>query len=303
MFDGMCKKFGLLILGLSFWICSGCAVNPITGEEQFMLIAWQQEITIGEKYAPEIEKQLGGRIDNEILQKYIDSIGQKVARVSHKPRLEYHFAALGDKSVNALALPGGYIFITKGMLKELQTEAQLAAILAHETAHIVARHSSAAMSREIGISILLSAVTSKKTPQGVLTAADLARRILGLQYSKKDEREADLAGLDYMVRAGYNPYGVVETMQMLQNQQRKGPIEFFSTHPIPRNRMIYLMQKIQTDYDNLAELKIGKEDYRDSVLEQLNSENQPTTDCEESRRTGIISVQKRARPQCKSLAR
>ena len=267
----MPKKLGLLILGLIFSLCTGCAVNPITGEEELMFFPEEQDIAIGRKYAPEIEKQMGGRIDNKSLQNYIDSVGQKIARVSHKPNLEYHFVALEHKSVNAFALPGGYIFITRGMLEQLQTEAQLAAILGHETVHVVARDVSNVMSNEIGISLLLSAVASDKTPEGVLTAAKVTRQILGLRYSRKDESEADLGGLDYMVRAGYNPYGVAETMQILPNQQTARPVEFFSTHPSPQNRIEYLTRRIQTKYFNVAGLKDGKEDYRSAVLEQLNN--------------------------------
>ena len=265
----MSKKIWLLTLALSFCLFGGCATNPITGQKQLMLIPEQQDIAIGRKYAPEIERQMGGRIPNESLQNYIDTVGQKIARVSHKPNLQYHFTALDEKSTNALALPGGYVFITKGMLEKLSTEAQLASILAHEITHIVARHSAAAMSREIGIDILLSAVTTDKTPKGVKTAANMTRQILGLRYSRSDEREADLAGLDYMVRAGYNPYGMIETMQMLQNEQKTRPIEFFSTHPAPQNRLTYLTQTIQTKYFSSADLKVGKEDYHRSVTEQL----------------------------------
>jgi len=267
----MHKNLVLLISGLIFCLCTGCAINPVTGEEELMLFPEEQDIAIGSKYAPEVEKQMGGRIANEGLQNYVDSVGQRIARVCHKPHLEYHFVALEDKSVNALALPGGYLFITKGMLKELTSEAQLAAILAHEIVHVVARDTSNVMSNQIGIDILLSAVLSDKTPRGVLTAADLTRQILGLQYSREDEETADLAGLDYMVLAGYNPYGMVETMQMLQSQQEVRPIEFFSTHLSPQNRMIYLTQRIQTKYYNLAGLKVGKEDYHRAVLKQLNN--------------------------------
>jgi len=236
-----------------------------------MLFPEEQDIAIGRKYAPEVEKQMGGRIANEGLQNYVDSVGQRIARVCHKPHLEYHFVALEDKSVNALALPGGYLFVTKGMLKELTSEAQLAAILAHEIVHVVARDTSNVMSNQIGIDILLSTVLSDKTPRGVLTAADLTRQILGLQYSREDEETADLAGLDYMVLAGYDPYGMVETMQMLQSQQEVRPIEFFSTHPSPQNRMTYLTQRIQTKYYSLAGLKVGKEDYHRAVLQQLSN--------------------------------
>lgn len=267
----MLKKSGLLILSISFCFYIGCVVNPITGETEFIILPEQQDIAIGQKYAPEIEKQMGGRIANESLQNYIDSVGQKLAGVSHKPYFEYHFVALEDESVNAFALPGGYIFITIGMLEELESEAQLAAILGHEITHVVARDTSVVMSREIGIDILLAAVTSEQTPAGVLTAADLTHQILGLGYSRKDEREADLGGLNYMVRAGYNPYAMVETMQMLEDQRQNRTIDFFSTHPNPENRIGYLKQQIETKYHNLAGLKNGEEDYHKFVLEQLNN--------------------------------
>lgn len=267
----MSKKLTLLILVLSFGFCAGCTVNPITGKQQFMIIPSQQDPAIGKKYAPEVEKQLGGKIANQHLQNYIDNIGQKLVGVSHKPHWQYHFIAVEDKSVNALALPGGYIFITKGMLKELTTEAQLAAVLAHEITHIVARHSSAAMSRKIGIGILLSAVTSEQTSQTVSTVANLTRQILGLRYSRSDEREADLAGLDYLAAAGYDPYAMVEIMKILQSQQSTRPIQFLSTHPAPQNRLTYLIQKIQTKYPNRTGLKIQKEAYHSSILEQLDN--------------------------------
>ena len=267
----MPKKLGFLISGLILYLCVGCAVNPITGKGELMFLPEDQDIAIGQKYAPEVERQMGGRIANEALQNYIDSVGQRIARISHRPDFEYHFVALNDKSVNAMALPGGYLFITKGMLKELTTEAQLAGILAHEIVHVVARDTSNAMSNQIGIDILLSAVTSEKTSKGILTAADLTRQILGLKYSREDEKAADVAGMDYMVLAGYSPYGMVETMQMLKGRQEIRPIEFFSTHPSPKNRVEYLTQNIQTKYRNLSGSRIGKEDYRRAVLRQIDN--------------------------------
>lgn len=266
----MRKRFGLLILGILFCSFSGCAVNPITGEKELMLLSEEQDIAIGLQYAPEIEKQMGGRIEDPTLQNYVNAVGQNIARVSHKPHLEYSFVALNDKSVNAFALPGGYVFITKGMLEKLDSEAQLAAILSHEITHIVARDVSNAMSNQIGLQLLLSAVTSEKTPQSVSTIANLTQQIVGLRFSRKDEREADLGGLSYMVKAGYNPYGMVETMQMLQNLNQTRPIEFLSSHPSPENRIEYLTQRIQKKYYNLTGLKIAKDDYHQAVLSRLN---------------------------------
>ena len=267
----MSKRPGLLISVLFFLFCAGCATNPITGKDELMLFPEEQDIALGKKYAPEIEKEMGGRIPDAGIQNYVDYIGQRIVRVSHKPDLEFHFAALDDESVNALALPGGYIFITRGMLENLRSEAQLAAILGHEIVHVVARDVSNAMSNQIGIQLLLSAVTSDKTPSGVLTAADLAQQIVGLRYSRKDEKEADSGGLDYMVAAGYDPYAMVETMQMLQNRSENRPIEFLSTHPSPENRIGYLTQRIQTKHLGRAGLETGKENYRKAVLDRLSN--------------------------------
>ena len=265
----MSGKLGLVSLGLILCLCAGCAINPITGEEELMLYSEQKDVAIGGKLAPEVEKQMGGRIANEALQNYMDSVGQRIARVSHRPDLEYHFAVLEHESINALALPGGYVFLTKGMLQNLTTEAQLAGILAHEVAHVVARDTMAALSRQRAIDVLLIAAATQDTPAAAMRAAQFTRLFLDLSYSREDEQQADLAGLDYMVQAGYDPHGMIETMQMLQNEQKTRPIEFFSTHPNPENRIAYLTEEIQTHYSNLAGLKIGAEDFNSSVLQHL----------------------------------
>lgn len=268
----------LLILILTACLTIGCSVNPITGEEELMLFHEDQDIEIGQKYAPELEKELDGRIDDEGLQNYIDSVGQKIARIGHRPNWDYHFIAVKHKSINAFALPGGYIFITKGMLEKLRTEAQLAGILAHETAHVVARDTSNAISNQIGISLLLVAATSGQSSQGVLVAAELARQIIGLKYSRQDEREADIGGLDYMTVAGYNPYGMVEVMQMLEDEQKVRMVEFLSSHPPPKNRTAYLTQRIRTKNLNLADLRTGEAAFRTAVLDILPKIKDPSKD-------------------------
>jgi predicted Zn-dependent protease len=265
----MCGKIVLFIAVFLFFLVSGCAVNPITGEEQFMLIPESQELEIGQSYAPEIEKQMGGRIPNEAVQAYIDSVGQRVAHVSHRPDIQYHFTALDHKTINAFALPGGYIFITKGMLEKLNNESELAGVLAHETTHVVARHASEAMSRQIGIQLLLSAIASSTNSAAAAQAADVAQQIIGLQFSRENEREADLVGMQYMVDAGYDPRGMVETMQILERENEAGPIDFLSSHPSPQNRITYLTGRIESRYSNATGLKIGSEEYRHAVLDRL----------------------------------
>jgi predicted Zn-dependent protease len=265
----MYMKSRLLVLSCLFCMFAGCADNPITGEKELMLFPEDQDFAIGRTYAPEIEKQMGGRIKDEQLQKYIDSVGQKVARVGHKPSWKYHFMALNDKSVNAFALPGGYIFITKGMLEKLQTEAQLAAVLAHETVHVVARDTSNAMSNQIGLSLLFSAAVYQESTQAAAAAAGVTEMIISLKYSREDESQADCGGMSYMVAAGYNPYGMVETMEILEKLQHEGYDEFMSSHPSPIHRIEYLKIEIGVKYKNFAELRTGTEAYQRSVLDRL----------------------------------
>lgn len=271
----MSEKLRFLTISLFLYFCVGCVVNPLTGEEEFMLMGEQQDIAIGMQYAPEIEKQMGGKIASPTLQNYVNTVGLKVARVSHRRSWDYRFVALNNDSVNAFALPAGYIFITRGMLKQLTTESQLASILAHETAHVVARDTAVMISREIGIGALLSAANSKSSSRSVRTAAGMARQIMGFSFSRRDERDADRAGMDYMVRAGYDPNGMIETMQMLDSQQKERPIEFFSTHPNPENRVAYLKARLQSRYRNRQGLKTGKEDFSKFVLSQLKKKRYP----------------------------
>jgi predicted Zn-dependent protease len=271
------KPMRLLIAGFILCLCTGCAFNPITGEEELMLFPEKDDIAIGRRYAPEVEKQLGGRIQNESLQRYIDSVGRRIARVSHMPNLEYHFLAVDHESINALALPGGYLFITMGMLENLETEAQLASVLAHEVVHVVARDTMNTMSNEIGMGLLLSAAVMASdgdVPGEAVRAAHVAKQIISLRYSRKDESEADLGGLSYLVRAGYDPNGMVETMEILESQQKVNHVEFFSTHPSPENRIEYLTRRIQIKYPAISGLKVGREEYRRGVLEQLGGQSQ-----------------------------
>lgn len=266
----MNNKLKYLILSVLLSFLTGCVTNPISGESQFIIFSEEQDVELGKNYAPEIEKQLGGQIQNLVVQNYLNSIGQQIARVSHQPPyFSYQYIALDDDMINAFALPGGYIFITKGMLLKLENEAQLAAILAHETIHVVARHSSASISREIGMEVALSVALSNSS--GAATqVAGISRQIIGLSYSRSQEREADLGGLDYMVKAGFDPWQMVKTMQMLEAEQKAKQIEFFSTHPSPENRVGYISQVIESRGYPTG-LKVGAEDYQRFILNELKN--------------------------------
>lgn len=247
---------------------SGCAVNPLTGEEELMLLEPRKDIEIGRKYSKEVVKELG-RVEDEQLQDYIQDVGTRVARFSHSRYFEYHFTAVDDDQTNAFALPGGYIFITRGLLEKLDSENQLAAILAHEVVHVAARDTAALISREIGMNVLLMAAASGDAPGSVMKAAQVTKQILSLSYSRADERTADLGGIEYMTKADYNPYGMVETMQIFKEEQKTRPIEFFSTHPSPVNRIGYIKAAIRAKGYDTEEMRVGEEAYQLNVKDRL----------------------------------
>ncbi len=270
---------GTLVLGL----VAGCAVNPVTGEEELMFFSAQKDIELGEKYAPQIERALGGRLADENLQSYVNRVGQRIARVCHRPDIAYYFTVVDQEAINAFAVPGGYVFITRGLLGKLESEGQLAAILGHEVGHIVARDTMVALSQKLGMTALLgAAMGAGGSGSGDLVAGTaFISGVLSLQYSRDDEKAADLAGMAYMIQAGYDPNGAVETMRVLDELQTIRPIEFFSTHPNPENRIAYLEERIERRYAMLGALKTGVEDYERNVLAVLQASKPPRRSPEE----------------------
>jgi predicted Zn-dependent protease len=265
----MLQHMILLALAGASTFVAGCAVNPVTGDEELMFFSPDKDVALGMQYAPAIEEELGGRIPDENLQNYVNRVGQRIARVCHRPDISYHFTAVDTKMTNALALPGGYIFITRGLLAEMKTEGHLAAVLAHEVGHVVARDTMAAISRQLSMTALLAAAHVGGAPGQVTRAADFITAVLSLQYSRDDEKDADLTGLSYMIQAGYDPNGMVETMQILQDLQTVRPLEFFSTHPNPESRIAYLQERIAMRYAGLGALKRGQQEYEAAVLSRL----------------------------------
>ncbi len=265
--------FGLLLA------VGGCAVNPLTGAEEPMLMSVNEELALGARMAPEVERELNGAIPNEALQRYIDRIGQRIARFSQRPDWEYRYVAVEDAMINALAVPGGHVYITRGLLEKMTSEAQLAGILAHETVHIVARDSAVAMSKakllNAGMLAAVAAAASGEMDPTALGAAQLSGYFIMLRYSRQDEEEADLGGIDYMVSAGYNPNAMIETMRMFQELDKVRPIEFFSTHPSPENRIRYMEEHVRMKYPQPETLKTGKEEFQTLVLDYLKTHPKP----------------------------
>jgi predicted Zn-dependent protease len=223
--------------------------NPITGERQHISISPSQEIRLGLQSAPVMAEQMGGEVPvSDPRQIEVDAIGNFLVfhTIAQKSPWEFKFHLLADpNTINAFALPGGQIFITEGLLNELETEAQLAAVLSHEMGHVIERHSAEQMAQgSLGQSLVNAVGVAASNPDDPSTAmnatmvASVVNQMISLKYGRHDESEADIWGLKLMVEAGFDPKAMIQVMEILQNADKGGhSIEFFQTHPNPALRI------------------------------------------------------------------
>lgn len=230
----------VLVLVLLAVTVSGCAINPVTGKRELSLVSPQQELAIGSEGYKAVAAEYGLYAD-PALQAYVDEVGQKVAKVSHMPTLAWHFTVLDDPVVNAFAMPGGYIYVTRGILAHMNSEAQLAGLLGHEIGHVTSRHSAQQLTQQqlYGLGLGVASIFSKT----VAKYGDLAQQglsLLFLKYSRDDEREADDLAVRYAAAAGYDPREIPATYVMLQRLGEGSGSRlpsFLSTHPDPGDRL------------------------------------------------------------------
>ncbi|WP_252271705.1 M48 family metalloprotease [Pseudomonas subflava] len=211
-------KLRLLLLLSVLAQLVGCAVNPATGRTDFVMMSEQQEIELGRNYAEEIAKQYP-RYADEKLQAYVQGVGERVARNSHRSNLDYRFTVVDSPDINAFAIPGGHIYIHRGLMAYLGSEAELAAVLGHEVGHVTARHSVRQQSQSTAWNILGQAVA---IGTGVGAAGDVTN-VLGSAfvrgYGRDMELEADGFGAQYLARSGYDPQAMIEVVKVLKNQE------------------------------------------------------------------------------------
>ncbi|NQZ52701.1 MAG: M48 family metalloprotease [Piscirickettsiaceae bacterium] len=211
----------LLAGALLFLSLVGCAQNPVTGSHDFVMMSEDSELKMGRTNHPKIIKQYG-RYQDEALQAYVQSVGERLAIVSHRDNLIYRFTVLDSPVINAFALPGGYIYITRGLMAYLNSEAELAAVLGHEIGHVTARHGvrqqSAAQATNLGY-----AVGSILFPELRVAGAQDILNILGgallSGYGREHELESDGLGAEYLARAGYDPMAMIDVIRVLKNQE------------------------------------------------------------------------------------
>jgi predicted Zn-dependent protease len=233
--------------------------NPITGEQQRVQLSPEQEVVIGRQSAPQMAEQHGNLYPDQTLQAYVDEVGNRVVQnsVAKGAPYPFEFHLLRDpQTINAFALPGGQVFITAALLSKLNSEAQLAGVLGHEVGHVIGRHGAEHLAKQqLGGALVNAVGIASSDGSGGQQAAILAQAVnqmVNLKYGREDELESDRLGFQFMTQAGYNPVGIVELMQILDDARGNagGQPEFMSTHPDPGNRIEQLTAIIEQTYPN-----------------------------------------------------
>jgi predicted Zn-dependent protease len=273
----MLKRLVLLIL-LAVGLLSGCAVNPVTGKSELRLVPESTEINLGsEQYAPSRQMQGGDYAVDPEVAAYVSSVGNRLAAVSDRG-LPYEFNVINDSTPNAWALPGGKIAINRGLLTELNSEAELAAVLGHEIVHAAARHGAKGMERGMLLQgvVLAAQVASSNSEFGNLAVggAAMAGQMIGQKYSRDAESESDYYGMKYMSLAGYDPQaaiGLQETfVRLSEGHSRDWLTGLFSSHP-PSQERVDANRETAKQFSPGGE--IGAERYRQKMASLIRSKD------------------------------
>lgn len=266
------KKLSCLLI---FLIFNGCSVNPVTGQQDFVMMSENQEISLGKKYHAQVLQQTPAYNDQE-LQNYVQRIGDSLSIKSHRPNLFYRFTVLDSPDINAFALPGGYIYINRGLMAYLSSEEELAAVLGHEIGHVTARHSVRQYSQSQLMSIFSAAVqiNSGRTAGDIVGVASGA---LLAGYGREMELEADELGAEYLYQDGYSTEGMMKVLSVLKDQEiyskelakRRGqePINYhgiFASHPSNDKRLKEILEEV-----NIKNKK-GAEKTKADYFEKIN---------------------------------
>ena len=248
------KTISLVFLCTIFII--SCAVNPVTGKKELMLISESQEIQLGENTDKGLRMQYGIYNDAK-LNSYIINLGQRMVPHTHRTKIKYNFAVLDMSVPNAFAAPGGYIYVTRGILAMMNSEAELVTILGHELGHVNARHTARRLSKGMLFNLGFTLASSlSKDFRKIAPYAQAATQLLFLRYSRVDEYQADSLGIEYARKAGYSSPEMIKFFQSLQNLKRRSGgssvPNFLSTHPLTERRIQKVREQIQPSDSKLS---------------------------------------------------
>jgi len=280
------KQFGLVVLAVLTAFGWGCSTNPTTGRSQMALLSRDREIALGEGAKSELTSEYGGAVADAQLQAYVARIGHALAATteSDSPSLPWEFTLLDSDVINAFALPGGKVFMSRGLAARMTNEAQLAAVLGHEVGHVTARHSNERISQAmlvqglvVGAAVGAAQSDEKWLQSAVPVVVGFGGQGYLLKFNRDQELEADALGVRYMVRNGYNPLGALQVQEILGAAAGEGsrPPEFFSTHPYPERRIEQINRLLRGEYaytqDRPDEFKLHEERFQREFKSRLAS--------------------------------
>lgn len=258
---------------LTLAVAGGCATNPVTGKSDVVTMSAAQEVEIGRKMHPQILREYG-RYEDDVLQAYVGELGQRIVARSHRPDLAFTFTVLDSEEVNAFALPGGYVYITRGIMAYLNTEAQLAAVLGHEVGHVTARHAVRQQSGAAAAGVGATLIGILTGSGDLASLANLAGTALVRGYGRDMELEADQIGAEYLARLGHAPEAMIDVVRLLKNQEMlelqlarqegREPRVYhgvFSTHPDNDTRLREVVAAAGKAATGAAPLPEGRQSY------------------------------------------
>ena len=257
-----CLRIGLALAMVAIAVISFLGskqFNPVTGEDQYVSISQDQEIAMGLQAAPEMAAEFGGLDPDPDYQAFVDALGNVLVQnsVAASSGYPFEFYVLADtQTVNAFALPGGPVFVTRALIDAMETEGQVAGVMAHEISHVLARHSAEQIAQTqltqgiTGAVLIATYDPENPSSQQAAQMAVLVSQLVNMQFSREDELQADRLGVQIMAEAGYDPRSMADVMETLAAANPGGMPEFFSTHPNPDNRIQRIEEAIQALYPN-----------------------------------------------------
>ncbi len=254
------------LLAITLVIIS-CAINPVTGKKQLMFMSEAQEAQLGAQYDPQVVATFGEYRNDQMLS-FAQARANEMGRISHRPQVEYHVKILDSPVVNAFAVPGGYIYLTRGILAQVNNEAELVGIIGHEMGHVAARHSASQQSKQqIGQLLLIGGMIASQKFAQYAEYAMQGMQLLFLKFSRDDETQADQLGVAYSSKIGYDAHKMADFFQVLQKMSQEsgqaGVPTFLSTHPDPGDRYNKVNQLATVWQDSLKfpSWKVDGENY------------------------------------------
>jgi len=220
--------------------------NVVTGKQDLILVSTEKEVGMGQSLSRQVEEKFKF-LENQQMQERVQRIGQKLVEVCDRKELIYHFKVLDEDDINAFALPGGWVYIFKGLIEKAKSDDELAGVIAHEIGHIAARHSVKKLQTGMTYGLLMILAAGASTDREFRRGANLALTSLMSSYSREDEFEADRRSVRYTKAAGYDPNAIIAFLETLKQANREKPLKpktYFRSHPYVAERIGVVKQEI-----------------------------------------------------------